>query len=245
MLIIKAEELYLQQFNYKVNIESNSFTALLRRSIVSERGTNMPEPQPARLQSASAAAPPPPPRPREPLEPLSSPQTAGVPTCQEHKQTNTGTQPTKTAADLLRNDKEWKKAAPNESWVEVQRKRLRNQFVGKSGSASIQSQVKFRAADVKVPLFISNVHKEASEKDIMDYIYSKTQEKVSLFKMNMKRERGYNSYKLYVNKLKLDLFMDDKLWPNGITFRRFVSFRDKRPENEGLKRESEQIPLHT
>lgn len=79
-------------------------------------------------------------------------------------------------------------------------------------------------ADSKVPLFISNVSTETLECDIVNYIKEKTNDTVSLKKINMKHERSYNAYKLYVSKSKVDLYLNDQFWPNGITFRRFVRF---------------------
>lgn len=82
----------------------------------------------------------------------------------------------------------------------------------------------FRAADTKVPLFISNVHKDVSDQDIINYIYEKTQERVTLSKIVMKHEKDYNAYKVFVTKYKIDTFLNDKLWPSGVSFRRFVQF---------------------
>lgn len=47
---------------------------------------------------------------------------------------------------------------------------------------------------------------------------------VNLKMINMKKVRQYNAYKLFVCKSKLHLFLNDELWPSGITFRRFVRF---------------------
>lgn len=128
-------------------------------------------------------------------------------------------------AETIANGEEWKKPNENENWIEVQRKRLRNRFIGSKGKA-VLSCSKFKAADTKIPLFVSNVHKDVTEADIVSYIYDKTQEKVSLLKIKMKKPRDYNSYKMYVTKHNIDIFLDDNLWPSGITFRRFVNIRD-------------------
>lgn len=93
---------------------------------------------------------------------------------------------------------------------------------GKMGKAYVGPDGKFKAAIIKVPLFISNVCKQTSETDIIAYIKDNTQEDVTLFKINRKQEKRYNSFKLYVSKAKLELFLDNKFWPDGITFRRFV-----------------------
>lgn len=135
-----------------------------------------------------------------------------------------------TMADVLRKEGSWKVNTPTEEWKTVQRKRLRNKFIGQKGCANTQPQEKFRAADIKVPVYISNVHLDTQESDIKRYIEDKTKENVSLEKIVMKYSKGYSSYKLYVSKQKLELFLNDKLWPDGISFRRFNylhRYRDK------------------
>lgn len=65
--------------------------------------------------------------------------------------------------------------------------------------------------------------KDTSETDICEYIETKTQETVKLERITMKKEKPFNSYKLFVSKSKIDVFLNDNFWPDGITFRRFVS----------------------
>lgn len=81
----------------------------------------------------------------------------------------------------------------------------------------------FKAADTKVALFISNVHKEVSEHDIIDYVSKNTGKAVSLVKIKMKKERDYN---VFVTKYKIDVFLGDNLWLHGIN-RRFVYLKEK------------------
>lgn len=127
-------------------------------------------------------------------------------------------------AEVLQSEGEWKV---------VQKRRFRNHLISQRGIAVAKSgENRFKAADIKVPLFISNVHKDVTEQDIISYIYEKTRETVSLVKIKMKHERDYNAYKLFVTKYKLDAFLDDKLWPAGISFRRFVNSYE-RHEREG------------
>lgn len=40
----------------------------------------------------------------------------------------------------------------------------------------------------------------------------------------MKSNKKYNAYKLFVSKCKIELFLNNELWPDGITFRRFIRF---------------------
>lgn len=125
----------------------------------------------------------------------------------------------------------WSKKKPDDDWIQVQRKRHRNRFDGKTGTAISNSTGNFKAAETKIPLFISNVNKGTTDKDICDYILKMTQEVVQLEKVSMKTERPYNAFKLFVSKNKMNVFLDDKLWPEGIKFRRFIYFKtgkDKR-----------------
>lgn len=121
----------------------------------------------------------------------------------------------------------------DEQWKVVQRKKLRNQFIGTTGVAK-DSSSKFKAADVKVPLFINNVDMQVSIKDINEYITSKTQVIVNLVEIKMKRQRRYKAYKVFVPRNKLSTFMDENLWPEGITFRRFVNVRANNFRNVGV-----------
>lgn len=113
-------------------------------------------------------------------------------------------------------------------WQIVRNKASKRNYklIGQRGCA-VALESKFKAADIKVPLFISNVSKDTCESDIINYIKDKTNVIVSLKKINMTLTRKYNAYKLYVSKDNLELFLDDNFWPNGITFRRFVHFMYK------------------
>lgn len=116
-----------------------------------------------------------------------------------------------------------------QEWTLVQKRRPRknNRLKGKMGCNSVETEYNFRAADRKVPIFITNVHKGTSESNICKYIYNKTSENVSLEKIVMKKQSDHDAYKFFVSASKLQIFMDEKLWPSGIIFRRFVHFTKK------------------
>ncbi|XP_050667431.1 uncharacterized protein LOC126967087 [Leptidea sinapis] len=119
---------------------------------------------------------------------------------------------------------------PNEGWTVVQKKsqKSKNRLIGKMGNFVVESDEKFRAADRKIPLFITNVHKDTVESDIIKYIENKTQESiVSLEKISIKRQCEHDAYKIFVSQSKLPLYLDENLWPQGIIFRRFVHFKLK------------------
>lgn len=129
----------------------------------------------------------------------------------------------KSFAQLACEEGEWKDKQPSEEWKMVQRKRHRNRLVTANGEAMMETESKFKAADITVPLFINNVHKCTSAEDISSYILRKTNITVSLEKIKPKQVREYDAYKVMVPRTKLPVFMDPKLWPDGISFRRFVS----------------------
>lgn len=121
-------------------------------------------------------------------------------------------------ANALKKEGEWK-------LVENRKKRNTNyRYLGKTGICN-ESAGNFKAADLKVPIFITRVHKETTESDIMDYIQRKTQVKVKLEKITFKTEKNHNAYKFFIDEEKVSIFLDSTLWPQGIIFRRFERFR--------------------
>ncbi|XP_073947100.1 uncharacterized protein [Choristoneura fumiferana] len=127
-------------------------------------------------------------------------------------------------SDTARGDT-FKSPVLKDEWVKVQRKRLKNRFMGHQGKAIVSSDTKFRAADIRVPLYIYNVSKEVSVCDIVGYIKSKSNITVTLDKVTMKMEKDYDAYKVFVPKLKIGIFLKDDFWPDGIAYRRFVNFK--------------------
>lgn len=129
----------------------------------------------------------------------------------------------KSIAEVLKASNECKQIV-GEKWNVVSRKKRNKPLSsGQRGKAYVGPEGKFKAADIKVPLFISYVSKNTDERDIIQYIKDSAQEDVTLFKINRKTEKSYNSFKLYVPTRKLDLFLSTNFWPDGITFRRFMN----------------------
>lgn len=113
-------------------------------------------------------------------------------------------------------------------WTLVQKRQLRNRFVGMKGKADITSDCKFKAAEVKIPFYIYNIHKESCVTDIKNYIKSKTSVDVVLQHIEMKLAKDYVAYKFFIPKNKLPVFMDENLWPSGVSFRKYVNFYKQR-----------------
>lgn len=128
-------------------------------------------------------------------------------------------------ADMVRQGGAWKVADPDQEWKEFQRRKLRNRQDGVKGKAAIGPDDKFKPAEIKISLFLTNVHKDTSEDDVAEYIRSKTKQKISLQKINMKTEKTYNAYKIIVNRNALDIFLNNEIWPDGVICRRFRPYR--------------------
>ncbi|XP_061729050.1 uncharacterized protein LOC133533976 [Cydia pomonella] len=115
----------------------------------------------------------------------------------------------------------------NGEWITKTYKRNKPnyRYAGKRGLArDAENNAKFRAAERKVPIFISNVNKECLESDIINYVKDKTQENIMLEKLNI-RKNSHNAFKFFISESKESLFLDAKIWPQGIVFKRFVHFR--------------------
>jgi hypothetical protein len=114
-----------------------------------------------------------------------------------------------------------------DGWHTVsKRKRPQYRYHGKFG-ISKDMEGNFKAAETRIPMFITKVHKDTSEKDIEKYVYRKTNEVITLEKITFKQDRDYKAYKFFVPENKLMMFLDSGLWPQGIVFRRFVHFKQK------------------
>lgn len=137
-------------------------------------------------------------------------------------------------ADVMRQKGEWKtvnrrrriqsKNRIEDSSHGQNHSRFKYRIVGMQGSAKIEPNCKFRAADIKVPLFVYNVDKSASPRDIEEYIEQRTRMQVKVERMEVKAEKNYNAYKILIPNHKLSMFLNDSMWPEGISFRRFIEF---------------------
>lgn len=130
----------------------------------------------------------------------------------------------KSLASVVR-EGEWKSQPRTDDWIRVQRRKHRNRFIGQRGKANLDPESRFRAAETMIPLYVYNVAKDLSEEDICNYIKKKSTLEVKVVKMNMKIEKDYDSYKISVPKHKIEIFMSNDFWPDGIAYRRFIDFR--------------------
>lgn len=180
----------------------------------------------------------PPPSPRLPPSPR-PPRTAAQPAGSLNQQVSGGSKLTSVAREqsvaILFTSKSECINTDNEGWQQVMRKKRSSyRYRGQMGVAS-ELNGRFKAAEKRVPIFISNVHKDTSENDITEYIQSKTQESVSLKKIDTKKLKYHHAYKFFVSVSKMPLFLDEKLWPEGIIFRRFVHFKQKSMHRNSLQ----------
>lgn len=166
-------------------------------------------------------------------EPMTHPQSAALDMTSEQRHTaaaalvnNDVFRKNKSLAEVVR-EGEWKVPMRDKEWTLVQRRRLRNRFFAHTGKAILNPEASFRAAVTQIPIYIYNVAKDVPVCDIQNYIASKTEVTVLLEKVNMKIPKSYDAYKVLVPKEKLDIFLNDDFWPEGIAYRRFVDFKTR------------------
>lgn len=188
------------------SIQDKCQNPVVSRNIASERTCSTSEPmsQPTQLIAPAATC-----------ELRHSDGTSGVPTSGNEN---------RSMADIVK-EGEWKYDKRGDDWITVQRRRYRNRFAVNRGKAVLDTSVNFKAAEIKVPIYIYNVAKDVPVCDITKYVASKSNVNITVEKMNMKSEKEYNSYKIFVPKEKAELFLQDDFWPVGIAYRRFVEFR--------------------
>ncbi|KPJ09385.1 hypothetical protein RR48_08836 [Papilio machaon] len=111
-------------------------------------------------------------------------------------------------------------------WTTVKRARNKYRFAGKTGVAK-DAEGMFKAAVRMIPMFISNIHNDTKDDEIINYIRQKTNVSVILEKINIKKHDSYKAYKFFVPQSKLEMFLDETIWPTGVIFRRFVNMRHR------------------
>ncbi|XP_063382111.1 uncharacterized protein LOC134668602 [Cydia fagiglandana] len=155
---------------------------------------------------------------------------------------DTCTEVKETYSNVVRHNNKGKKLARtsimDKAWVQKQEYRIRNRIIGRQGTAEPDPNCKFRAADIRVPLFVYNVDKNVSSRDIEDYVQTKTRVKVTAEQVYVKAEKMYNAYKILVPNHKLQTFLDDNMWPEGISFRRYIEFKNVNNCNTQVTRDN-------
>lgn len=124
------------------------------------------------------------------------------------------------------------KPSSSGQWTTVTYRRRNNRKVrGKFGIGS-DSSGNFKAAERKVPIFISNIHVNTTEHDILQYISAKTNVYVKLERIISKKQQLHKSYKFFVPMSMEKSFLEDDFWPNGIIFRRFLHYKNPHSVNK-------------
>lgn len=115
-------------------------------------------------------------------------------------------------------------------WQTVNKKKKQKyRYLGARGKADAPIS-SFKAANKKIPIFITNVHMDTLESDIVNHIKLQTQERVFLEKINTKKVLDHKAYKFFVSESKVDMFLDETTWPEGIIFRRFVHYKYRKAD---------------
>lgn len=68
---------------------------------------------------------------------------------------------------------EWSSRDQNGEWVVQQKQKSRNRFIGKRGKAVVDLKINFKAADIKVHIYIYNFSKGTTVGDIVTHVNRK------------------------------------------------------------------------
>ncbi|KAH9637171.1 hypothetical protein HF086_016193 [Spodoptera exigua] len=127
-----------------------------------------------------------------------------------------------------------------DEWSTVQYKRRK--IINRRGVAQPLEQFNFKAAERKISLYVSRVHKETTPGDIEAFIKYKTDLNVQVYKIN-KINNEFNAFKVIVPLNSVDLFLNDngdRFWPADIVFRKFWE-RKQVGNKRSLKRSLQEI----
>lgn len=127
----------------------------------------------------------------------------------------------KTMADILKESGGLKESG----WTTVEKsKKKRKQSKTKSEVCTNIMISNLKAADPEVPLFLSNVNKDAKPDDVVNHVKNKTGESVLVQKINMKNMKKYDACKIMVSRHIINQILKDGFWPDGITCKRFQHY---------------------
>lgn len=116
------------------------------------------------------------------------------------------------------------------SFITVERKK-RKRIYNMIGTAKYSN--KLQIADLTSSIYISRLNKTTNLDDVKDYLKEKGEECSKIELLTQKHETDFCSYKLTVPRRKLDIFLSNDFWPEGVKFR---MFRDSAPRgNKHLK----------
>lgn len=124
----------------------------------------------------------------------------------------------------------------NDGWIVATHRKPKQKYryAGKAGVAK-DTVGCFKAAEKKVPMFITNVHKDSYTADIIKHIEIKTGEEVKLEKLCLRKKVDYDAYKFFIPESKVPTFLDENIWPQNIIFRRFEHYSQRRKNEYSLK----------
>lgn len=212
-LITHENESVIPEYR-KILVTKNNNSNIANKKVVQNKITARNNGSPTQLLSTSR------------LPTVTSHATVVSPSSERTSDVETGSNVTILPGPIDNNEGDWQ--------IYRRRKRKSNNVrKGEMGTATSDCAGNFKAADRKIPIFITNIHNDTKDAEIISYIRTKTQENVSLEKVDIKRHSQHKAFKFFVSHDKLELFLDKNLWPQGIIFRKFVNFKYKRTYREG------------
>lgn len=102
------------------------------------------------------------------------------------------------------------------------------------GSAKLNS--KLQVAELPVSIYVSRLSKATTAKNIKEHIVDMGEVCLDVQLLAQKNETSFNSFKVIIPKNKINVFLANNFWPEGIKYRlfreRFIDVSAKGVDNE-------------
>lgn len=80
---------------------------------------------------------------------------------------------------------------------------------------------------MQLGIYLKFTYIDTTEHDIQNYIKQKTEDIVTLEKVQMKTDKGHNAFKVLVSKQKLDMFLNNAHGQRAFRSQNSLTFRHK------------------
>lgn len=104
----------------------------------------------------------------------------------------------------------------------VSYKKRKTGNANRCGTAKMISKI--QVADLSSAVYISRLSKSTSIDDIKDHILNMKETCTDVHVLTQQRETEFNSYKVIIPKSKLNTFLSNEFWPEGVRYRIFREY---------------------
>lgn len=103
-------------------------------------------------------------------------------------------------------------------------KRKRKKFANMSGTGTGIGSAKLQVAQLSTAVYVSRLNKATSPDDIQAYVSEMGEKCVKVELLTQKHDTEFVSFKVTIDKSRLERFLCVDFWPAGVRFRRFREY---------------------